>query len=116
MVKHYPNLQDTVHEMWLLDAVNQGDSAIINEGYLGDVCRSNVFDGQPPLRRCIADWADHARDLQQFLLYYMPEKVEARLPIHLIPLSKHTCESRRVHGFEHRTLIVVGHSYSGTTT
>jgi hypothetical protein len=40
MVKHYPDLQDTVEEMWLLDAVNQGDSAIINEGYLGDVCKS----------------------------------------------------------------------------
>jgi hypothetical protein len=40
MVKHYPNLQDTVDEMWLLDAVNQGDSAIINEGYLGDMCES----------------------------------------------------------------------------
>jgi hypothetical protein len=41
MVKHYPNLHDTVDEMWLPDAVNQGDSAIINEGYLGDVCKSS---------------------------------------------------------------------------
>ena len=40
MVKHYPNFHDTVDEMWLLDAVNHGDSAIINEGYLGDVCKS----------------------------------------------------------------------------
>jgi hypothetical protein len=40
MVKHHPNFHDTVDEMWLLDAANQGDSAIINEGYLGDVCKS----------------------------------------------------------------------------
>jgi hypothetical protein len=40
MVKHHPNLHDTIDEMWLLDAVNQGDSALINEGYLGDACKS----------------------------------------------------------------------------
>jgi hypothetical protein len=39
MVKHYPNLEDTVDEMWLLDAVNQADSALLNEGYLGDICK-----------------------------------------------------------------------------
>lgn len=40
MIKYHPSFQETVDEIWLFDAVNQGDSAIVNEGNLGDICES----------------------------------------------------------------------------
>ncbi|KAK4704536.1 hypothetical protein P7C70_g1681, partial [Phenoliferia sp. Uapishka_3] len=44
-----------IEEVWTLDCVNQGDSAILNEAVLG-----NTFS-----------WADHGRDIINFLLSYI---------------------------------------------
>ncbi|BGP32440.1 hypothetical protein JCM10296v2_004221 [Rhodotorula toruloides] len=44
-----------VDEIWALDCINQGDSAVLNDDVLG-----NVFN-----------WADHGRDLLNFVINYV---------------------------------------------
>jgi hypothetical protein len=47
--KHIINLSDQpaggphIDEIWSLDAVNSGDSAILNASHLGDVCKSSLI-------------------------------------------------------------------------
>ncbi|SCV72099.1 BQ2448_4793 [Microbotryum intermedium] len=43
-----------IGEIWCLDAVNQGDSAVLNEAVL-------------------VDWSDHGRDIANFLISYLPD-------------------------------------------
>lgn len=38
VILQLPGFNETVDELWLLDSVNHGDSALINEGKLGDIC------------------------------------------------------------------------------
>ncbi|GAA5877563.1 hypothetical protein JCM8547_007732 [Rhodosporidiobolus lusitaniae] len=44
-----------VEEVWALDCINQGDSAVLNDEVLGDVF----------------NWADHGRDLLNFIISYI---------------------------------------------
>ncbi|EGG02428.1 uncharacterized protein MELLADRAFT_110173 [Melampsora larici-populina 98AG31] len=48
---------DLIHEIWSLDCINQGDSAILNQDSLGE----RFY------------WADTSRDLLQFIISYLPE-------------------------------------------
>ncbi|KAG0140140.1 hypothetical protein CROQUDRAFT_674802 [Cronartium quercuum f. sp. fusiforme G11] len=53
---------ELVSEIWALDCVNQGDSAVLNRDTLGERF----------------DWADHARDLLQFIIAHLPEAKAAK--------------------------------------
>jgi hypothetical protein len=62
------------------------------------------------------DWADNARDILNFLLYYLPSTISsAILPIHLSRVSDDTAERRKISGFvdNHRQIVGIGHSLGG---
>ncbi|PVG01633.1 hypothetical protein CPB86DRAFT_752949 [Serendipita vermifera] len=100
-VAHHPAFNETVDEIWLLDSVNHGDSAVINEGKLGT----------------IFNWLDNARDLIQFLSFYLPEDPGTLLPVCLEPLAERIATERITKGFMRRQpLVAVGHSLGGTST
>ncbi|KAH9814654.1 hypothetical protein DFH28DRAFT_894230 [Melampsora americana] len=65
---HSPE-SDLIDEIWSLDCVNQGDSAILNQDSLGE----RFY------------WADTSRDLLQFIISYLPERENGmnRLPMNL---------------------------------
>ncbi|GJE99575.1 alpha/beta hydrolase [Phanerochaete sordida] len=88
-------------EIWLWEAVNHGDSALVNAGKLGG----------------IYDWADNSRDILNFLLHHLPTSpAEKALPLHLPRLAEAVSESRKTFGFQSRTFVGVGHSFGGCTT
>jgi len=90
-----------VDEVWTWESVQHGDAALINRGNL-----SGIFD-----------WADNARDILNFLLYYLPSSVSTSiLPTHLSPLPALESERRKNNGFGERTLVAIGHSYGGCTS
>ncbi|THH11139.1 hypothetical protein EW146_g8142 [Bondarzewia mesenterica] len=87
-----------IDEVWTFDAVQHGDSGLINAAQL----------------RGIFDWADNARDILNFFLQYLPDSVSADpLPVHLERVPSSVSEERRVHGFRERSLVSVGHSFGG---
>ncbi|KAF8510415.1 alpha/beta-hydrolase [Hysterangium stoloniferum] len=70
-----------IDEIWSFEAVQHGDSGVINNGN-----RSDIFD-----------WQDHVRDINNFLVHYMPEEITpGTLPTFLDYVSGPT--SRRVVG------------------
>ncbi|KAF8502420.1 Alpha/Beta hydrolase protein [Hysterangium stoloniferum] len=89
-----------INEVWAFEAVQHGDSAIINDPVIG-----NVFD-----------WADSVRDILNFLLYHLPSTLSSTvLPTHLPRVSEDIAERRKISGFEndrHR-LVGIGHSLGG---
>ncbi|KAL4071778.1 Alpha/beta hydrolase family-domain-containing protein [Scleroderma citrinum] len=90
-----------VDEVWSWEAVHHGDSALVNAGNLSG----------------IVDWQDNARDIANFLLNYLPDDTTpASLPTHLERIPKSTSDARKDHGYSKRTLVVVGHSFGGTTS
>ncbi|KDQ07652.1 hypothetical protein BOTBODRAFT_38633 [Botryobasidium botryosum FD-172 SS1] len=89
-----------IDEIWSLDYVNQGDSALINEGKLGD----------------IFDWADNARDILNLLLNYLPScppPSSSHIPVSLDRVPVGEAEQRKVRGFDKRTIVGIGHSIGG---
>ncbi|KDQ56901.1 hypothetical protein JAAARDRAFT_131855 [Jaapia argillacea MUCL 33604] len=90
-----------IDEIWTWEAVQHGDSAILNEKNLG----------------ALFDWRDNTRDILNFLLNYLPSSATSGpLPTHLTRLPKAVSESRKVHGFQDRTFFTVGHSLGGGTS
>lgn len=90
-----------VDEVWSWEAVNHGDSALVNANNL-----SGIFD-----------WQDDARDIANFLLNYLPEvATPASLPTFLASVSQATSSNRKQAGYPLRRLVVVGHSYGGTSS
>jgi hypothetical protein len=65
---------------------------------------------------CLVNWQDNARDLLQFLSYYLPEHPGSNEPVHLEPLPSYIANTRRRDGFSHRRVISAGHSLGGTST
>ena len=62
----------------------------------------------------LVTWSDHARDILNFILHFLPETVSpSTLPTCLprVPLEVSTAREKR--GFTSRELVVVGHSFSG---
>ncbi|KAI0711314.1 hypothetical protein C8Q76DRAFT_797631 [Earliella scabrosa] len=69
---HDCNTSIHIQEIWALDCVQHGDSALLNEAVMGDTF----------------DCAEYARDLTNFLLAYLPEDVSlpGALPTNLVRL------------------------------
>ncbi|KAI6037055.1 Alpha/Beta hydrolase protein [Pisolithus microcarpus] len=100
------NLMDSpaaplVDEVWSWEAVQHGDSALMNAENL-----SGMFDSQ-----------DNARDIANFLLYYLPEEVTSTsLPTQLSRVPQTTSDTRKEHGYHERKLVVVAHSFGGSAS
>lgn len=78
-----------VEEIWSLDTFNSGDAGMMNRGTLS-IC---------------TPWWDHARDMQQFLEYFLPARSEKADVL----LNRRTKETYR----QDRTIIALTHSHSG---
>ncbi|QRW13439.1 alpha/beta hydrolase family protein [Ceratobasidium sp. AG-Ba] len=88
-----------IAEIWALDAANHGDSALLNEGKIGD----------------IYEWSDHTRDIANFIINYLPES-PMECKDNLLPLvTKSVSLQRMSNGFSSRTIIGLGHSFGGCT-
>ncbi|KAH9842573.1 uncharacterized protein C8Q71DRAFT_209172 [Rhodofomes roseus] len=91
--------QVQIDEVWSWEPWNHGDAFLINERNAA---------------ACMFDGRDNARDILQFLLYYLPTlPSSAPLPVHLERLSDGVAASRKSRGFEGRQLVGVGHSLGG---
>ncbi|KAG6335177.1 hypothetical protein ID866_3921 [Astraeus odoratus] len=90
-----------VDEVWSWEAVQHGDSALLNAQNL-----SGIFE-----------WQDNTRDIANFLLNYLPDEVSAApLPTQLARIPQATSDARRKDGYRKRKLVVVGHSFGGATS
>ncbi|KAF9239420.1 Alpha/Beta hydrolase protein [Melanogaster broomeanus] len=90
-----------VDEVWAWEAVQHGDSALINAHNLSG----------------ISDWTDDVRDIAHFLLSYLPEDPETEAwPARLKRLPESTSEARKEHGYRTRKMVMVGHSFGGCTS
>lgn len=74
-----------VQEVWALDCINQGDSAILNDEVLGDVCAFSslpfpAFCPSADLYDPTVNWGDHGRDVLNFIISYMDSPTLASLP------------------------------------
>uniref|UniRef100_A0A0W0F7K7 AB hydrolase-1 domain-containing protein n=1 Tax=Moniliophthora roreri TaxID=221103 RepID=A0A0W0F7K7_MONRR len=101
-----PHIQSSVQEIWAWDAVNHGDSALLNVGNL----------------RTLFHWKNTTRDLAMFLTHYLPTQVAppGSLPTHLPRVSQAETSKRLQYGFydpslgkKSRTLVGIGHSFGG---
>ncbi|KAG8913089.1 hypothetical protein FRC00_003083, partial [Tulasnella sp. 408] len=105
-----------IEEVWSFEAVNHGDSALLNDGKLGDTCTFSVVKtitlahGSPSK----VSWADNARDILNFLLHFLPSNPqEAGLPDELDSISLDEASRRSRFGFCKRKLVGIGHSLGG---
>jgi len=91
-----------VDEAWTIEAVQHGDSGLINEETLG----------------VLFDWSEHARDILSFLLNYMPDRSSSMpsIPVHLPRVPEDICHRRSKFGFSDRTVVSIGHSFGGCTS
>ncbi|KAI0325516.1 alpha/beta-hydrolase [Cubamyces sp. BRFM 1775] len=90
-----------VTEIWLWEARNHGDAAVVNKDQL---------DG-------IYDWRDNTRDILHFLLHYLPTSASpGSLPTHLSRLPDAEAEARLAHGLTGRSMVYVGHSFGACST
>ncbi|KAH7337714.1 Alpha/beta hydrolase family-domain-containing protein [Rhizoctonia solani] len=94
-----PQGQASVDEIWSLDAANHGDSALLNKDNLG----------------AIFEWSDHARDILNFLVNFLPDGNEHEQIEHLSQVPEQNAQRRRQHGFTSRTIVGIGHSFGGCT-
>ncbi|KAF9017716.1 alpha/beta-hydrolase [Hymenopellis radicata] len=88
----------SISEVWVWDAVNHGDSYILNDGKLN----------------MMFHWHESVRDLLNFLVYYLPSGPVNSLPLHLPRLRHSESADRLEKGFRLRKIIAVGHSFGGT--
>ncbi|KAG9012120.1 hypothetical protein FRB94_011814 [Tulasnella sp. JGI-2019a] len=89
-----------IGEVWSFESVNAGDSALLNQGKLGD----------------LFDWGDGSRDQLNFLLRYMPDESSengSELPGLLKPISEEEAQRRAKNGFQHKKVVAMGHSIGG---
>ncbi|KAF9508581.1 hypothetical protein BS47DRAFT_1302619 [Hydnum rufescens UP504] len=108
-IKHLISLCDRpssgihIDEVWSIDTANSGDSALLNDKYLGDVF----------------DWIDHTRDLLNLLENFIPEgpfvATTQPLPVHLDRVSSECSSRRQKSGFHDRNVVAIGHSIGGCT-
>jgi hypothetical protein len=88
-----------IDEIWSFEAVQHGDSALVNAGKL-----CGIWDA-----------ADGARDMIHFLRFYLPETATADpLPTHLARLPDEVANRRGCEGFSGRTVMGIGHSLGGS--
>lgn len=87
-----------IDEIWALDAVQHGDSGLVNAQNLGS----------------LFTWGDNARDVLNFILHFLPEEATPLvLPTNLPRVPLETSEARKRLGLARRKLVVVGHSLGG---
>ncbi|KAF7976477.1 hypothetical protein HWV62_6747 [Athelia sp. TMB] len=87
-----------IDEVWALDAVQHGDSALLNKNVL-----SETFD-----------WIDNARDILNFVVHYLPAIARSDpLPLHLPRVPAAEAARRETDGIPTRTLVSIGHSFGG---
>ncbi|CAE6492286.1 unnamed protein product [Rhizoctonia solani] len=94
-----PQGQGSIDEIWALDAVNHGDSGLLNKDSLGE----------------IFEWSDHARDILNFLANFMPDKLESHVESNLPRIPEQATNARLKGGFANRTIVGIGHSFGGCT-
>ncbi|KAJ1301022.1 hypothetical protein OPQ81_003445 [Rhizoctonia solani] len=95
-----PQGHASIEEIWALDAANHGDAGILNKDNLGE----------------IFEWSDHTRDILNFLTNYLPEKIETgQVERNLSRVSGQFGQRRLNHGFKHRAIVGIGHSFGGCT-
>ncbi|KAF5353357.1 hypothetical protein D9756_007809 [Leucocoprinus leucothites] len=89
-----------IDEVWAWESVQHGDAGLINAAAL-----TSFFD-----------WSDNTRDIFNFLLHFLPSMpCDKTLPVHLARVSKEESQQRVQRGFQSRTLILIGHSFGGTS-
>ena len=110
-----------IDEIWSWEAVNHGDSALINKQSLGPFCK-HLFQTHLslliPVDLSVDEWLDNSRDIINFLTYYLPDTIGHSgdgLPTHLPLVSQVISEERAANGLKHRALIAIGHSFGGCT-
>lgn len=91
-----------IEEIWSWEAVNHGDSALINKQNLS----------------AFYEWLDNSRDIINFLIHYLPDTIGYpgdELPTHLPLIPQQISSARTESGLTNRTLIGIGHSFGGCT-
>ena len=97
--------------------MQHGDAYLINQNSLSGICERTPFQGVPHLTSTTVDWTDNARDILNFLIYYLPSSLTASpLPTHLDRVSAKESQHRLSNDFQNRTFVAVGHSFGGCTT
>ncbi|KAL0574071.1 hypothetical protein V5O48_007880 [Marasmius crinis-equi] len=100
-----PSARSLIQEIWVWDAVNHGDSALLNKGN-----PNTLFH-----------WRNAARDLTTFFTHYIPSRATSEaLPTHLPRLPQSETAQRHRYGFydpargrKTRTIVGIGHSFGG---
>ena len=108
-------------EAWSIEAVQHGDSFLINRDKLGVLCAYKVFIficAKFALTSRSVDWSEHGRDILNFLLNYLPDESpsESPLPVHLTRLPEDISSRRVTSGFTNRTLVAIGLSFGGCSS
>jgi hypothetical protein len=71
------------------------------------------------LKQCrfAVDWLDYARDIINFVQYYIPEgpynSSRGELPVHLERVPESVANARALSGFHDRNVVALGHSFGG---
>ncbi|KAI0672322.1 Alpha/Beta hydrolase protein [Trametes maxima] len=93
---HNAQAKYTISEIWLWEARNHGDSALVNKDQL---------DG-------IYDWRDNSRDILHFLLHYLPTSASSgALPTYLPRLPALEMKQRLTDRLQGRSMVFVAHSF-----
>ncbi|KAJ4490342.1 alpha beta-hydrolase [Lentinula aciculospora] len=95
--------QSHVQEIWVWEACNHGDSALLNSGKLNSLIHTRTA----------------ARDLLNFLIYFLPSTFDSSpLPIHIPRVAQAEVQRRFKNGFTtfdspRYPICAVGHSFGG---
>ena len=107
-----------VDEIWTWEAVQHGDSGLVNGSKLSCLCKHRHTRITPHLTgTSIDDWIDNARDILNFFTYFIPSSATSgTLPLHLPRVPGAESEERKVRGLSARNIVAIGHSFGGCTS
>lgn len=88
-----------IDEIWAIDAVNHGDSALMNQSKYSDVF----------------EWSDHSRDILNFMVNYLPNMIAGGCDPTLSQVPEEISRHRLENGFDSRVVVGLGHSFGGCT-
>lgn len=119
-----PLLLPIIDEIWLFEAIQHGDTGLINTGLLPRACKSTptTLPFNTHLLISLVNCLDNVRDILRFLLYYIPDRVDrdtrgevVDLPTHLTRLPDEAVSRRINEGFPYskRKMVGIGHSLGG---
>ncbi|KAF8909130.1 Alpha/Beta hydrolase protein [Mucidula mucida] len=97
MIRSLLARRHNISEIWVWEAVQHGDSALLNKGKL-----NSMFH-----------WHEAVRDLLHFLVHYLPSEITDELPIYVPRIPCRQYQARYCQGFKSRKLVMVGHSFGG---